>query len=70
MRLAHRVPQGSGLVVLIRFAVSPAADAPVAWIEFHGTVLRIEPQPGSAYGTALRLTHHRFVYTTTQQWRS
>jgi len=46
--------------------ISPNADASVAWIELHGLVLRTEPQPGSVFGTAIRVTHRRFIYATTQ----
>jgi hypothetical protein len=64
--LTRRVRQGVTLFVLIRFSVSYDADASVAWIELYGKVLRTEPRPGSVFGTAIRFTHHRFIYATTQ----
>jgi hypothetical protein len=66
LRLARRVRQGMRLFVLLRFSVSPNADAAVAWIELHGLVLRTESHPGSVFGTAIRVTHRRFIYATTQ----
>jgi len=64
--LTLRVRQGIRLFVLSRFSVSHNADASVAWIELYGKVLRTEPQPGSVFGTAIRFTHRRFIYATTQ----
>jgi hypothetical protein len=66
LRLARQFQQGIRLVVLLRFSVSPNADASVAWIELHGMVLRTEPWPGGIFGTAIRLTHRRFIYATAQ----
>jgi hypothetical protein len=66
LRLARRVRHGIGLLVHMRFSVAPTTNASVAWIELHGMVLRTEPQPGSAYGTAIRVTHHRLIYATAQ----
>jgi hypothetical protein len=66
LRLARRVRQGIRLFIRIRFSISPNADASVAWIELHGMVLRTEPRPGGIFGTAIRLTHQRFIYATAQ----
>jgi hypothetical protein len=66
LRLARQFRVGIRLFILLRFSVSPNADASVAWIELHGLVLRTEPQPGSVFGTAIRVTHRRFIYATTQ----
>jgi hypothetical protein len=64
--LTRRVRDGVILFVLIRFSVSHDADASVAWIELYGKVLRTEPRPGGLFGTAIRFTHRRFIYATTQ----
>src|SRR5690242_3128946 len=64
--LGRRVRLGIRLFILIRFSVSHHADAAVAWIELHGMVLRTELRPGSVFGTAIKLTHRRFIYATTQ----
>jgi hypothetical protein len=64
--LTRRAREGVTLFVLIRFSVSHDADASVAWIELYGKVLRTEPRPGGVFGTAIRFTHHRFIYATTQ----
>ncbi|SRR6266498_2071887 len=64
--LTRRVRQGIRLLVLIRCSVSHDADAAVAWIELHGMVLRTEPRSGSVFGTAIKFTHQRFIYATTQ----
>jgi PilZ domain len=66
LRLGCRVQQGVGLVVRIRFSISPDTNAPVAWIEVQGMVLRTEPHPDGVYGIAIELTHYRFIYTTAQ----
>jgi hypothetical protein len=64
LRLGRRVQQGIRLVVLMRFSVAPNTDTSAAWIELHGMVLRTETRPGSAYGTAVRVTHQRLMYAT------
>jgi hypothetical protein len=62
LRLARRVQQGGRLFVLIRLSVAPNADACATYIALHGMVLRTEARPGGIFGTAIRLTHHRFIY--------
>jgi hypothetical protein len=64
-RLARRAEQGIKLLVLLRCAVAPDATTMVAWLELQGIVLRTEEQSGGRFGTAIRLTHHRYIYTTT-----
>ena len=64
VRLTHRVQHGAQLLVLLRSEVPPDAMAVVAWIELDGIVLRTEAQPDGNFGTAIRLTHHRYIYTT------
>jgi len=68
LRLAWRLQQGSRLFVLIRLSVAPNADTCSACVALHGVVLRIEPRPGGAFGTAIRFTRHRFVYTDRQRY--
>ena len=64
VRLLHRVQQGISLLVLLRCAVAPETTAMVAWIELHGIVVRTEAEAGGFFGTAIRLTYHRYIYTT------
>jgi hypothetical protein len=61
LRLARRVQQSSRVFALIRLSAAPDADASVACIALHGLVMRTESLPGGVYGTAIRLTHHRFI---------
>jgi hypothetical protein len=61
LRLAWRVKEGIRLFVLIRLSVAANADASAAYVALHGVVLRTEPRPGGIFGTAVRLTHHRFI---------
>jgi hypothetical protein len=60
LRLARRVLPGVRLFVLMRLSVAPNAT----YIALRGVVLRTEPRPGGIFGTALRFTHHRFIYPT------
>ena len=62
LRLARRVRQGARLFALVQLAVALNAGASAACVALHGVVLRTEPRPGGAFGTAIRLTHHRFIY--------
>jgi hypothetical protein len=66
LRLAWRVRQGSRLFVAVRLSAVPNVDASTAGIALHGMVLRTEPRPGGVFGTAIRLTRHRFIYTTSE----
>jgi PilZ domain len=66
LRLARPVQQGIRLFVLIRLSVSSKADALATYIALRGVVLRSEPRPGGIFGTALRLTHHRFIYAASR----
>jgi hypothetical protein len=63
LRLARRAEQGIRLFVLIRLSVIANADASAAYVALHGVVLRAEPRPGGVFGTAIWLTHYRFVYS-------
>jgi hypothetical protein len=66
LRFGRQVQQGVGLVVHIRFSSSSDTNAPIAWIDVQGMVLRIEPHPDGVYGIAIELTRYRFIYTTVQ----
>jgi hypothetical protein len=63
LRLAWRVPQGSRLFVVVRLSAVPNVGDSTAGIALRGVVLRTEPRPGGVFGTALRLTRHRFIDT-------
>jgi hypothetical protein len=63
VRLARRVQRGIKLLILLRCAVAPDGASMVALIELHGIVLRTEALSGGFFGTAIRLTHHRFIYS-------
>ena len=62
LRLARQVRQGIQLFVLIRLSIAPVADSSIACIALHGRALRTELRPGGIFGTAIRFTHHRFIY--------
>jgi hypothetical protein len=62
LRLARQVQQGIRLFVVVRLSIAPDADSSTACIALHGTALRIEPRPGGIFGTAIRFTHHHFIY--------
>jgi hypothetical protein len=62
LRLARPVRQGSRLFVLIVLSGAGNADGPAGCIALHGVVLRVEARPGSVFGTAVRITRHRFIY--------
>jgi hypothetical protein len=66
LRLAWQLPQSAKLFVLIKLSVVPNAYHYSACVALHGVALRIEPLPGGAFGIAIRLTHHRFIYTSHQ----
>src|SRR5262245_41106565 len=66
LRLVWRLPQSAKLFVLIGLSVGPNVDHCATCVALHGVALRIEPLPGGSFGTAIRLIHHRFVYTARQ----
>jgi hypothetical protein len=69
LRLAWRIRLGARLFALVQIAVAPDAGAPAACVALHGVVLRTEPRPGGVFGTAIRLTHHRFIYAAAERER-
>jgi hypothetical protein len=62
LRLARQVRQGIRLFVLIQLSIIPDVDRSTACIALHGLALRTELRPGGIFGTAIKLTHHRFIY--------
>jgi hypothetical protein len=62
LRLMRQVQQGIRLFALIQLSTDPDANAPAAYVALHGVVIRTELRPGGVFGTAIRITHHRFVY--------
>jgi hypothetical protein len=66
LRLARRIQQGGRLFVFVRLSVTPNADAFATYIALRGLLLRSEPRPGGIFGTALRVTHHRFIYAASR----
>ncbi len=66
LRLARRVQLGARLFVVVRLSVVPRADSSAAYVALRGVVLRVEPRLGGVFGTAIRLTHHRFIYAAAQ----
>jgi hypothetical protein len=70
LRLVQQAQQGIRLFGLIRLAVTPNTDASVAFVALHGVVLRTEPRPGGVFGTAIRFTHHRFIYSAAEYTHS
>jgi PilZ domain len=65
LRLAQQVAPGMRLFIVIRLSVAPNANH----IALHGVVLRTEPRT-SVFGTAIRFTHHRFIYAATHTHES
>jgi hypothetical protein len=63
LRLAWRVRQGTRLFVVVRLSAVPNVGDCTAGVALHGMVLRMEPRPGGVFGTAIRLTRHRFINT-------
>jgi hypothetical protein len=61
LRLVRRVAQGRRLFVLIRLSADLNDAASGGYIALHGLALRVEGRPGSAFGTAIKITHHRFI---------
>jgi len=61
LRLVQRIPQGRRLFVLIRLSADLNDGAAGGYVALHGIVLRVEQRPGSAFGTAIKITHHRFI---------
>jgi hypothetical protein len=61
LRLIWPVPQNSKLFVVVRLSIFQQGDTYPAGIALHGVVQRTEPRPGGVFGTALKLTHHRFI---------
>jgi hypothetical protein len=59
LRLARQVRQGSRLFVLIRLSI--ALDSSTACIALRGVAQRTDLRPGGIFGTAIKLTHHRFI---------
>jgi hypothetical protein len=64
LRLSRWVQQGIRLFVLIRLSATPYADGFAACIALHGVALRTELRPGGVFGTAIRVTNHRFLNAT------
>ena len=65
VRLAHRVPPGARLLVVVRLSTIPDPEVPAANVALHGVVLRAEPQPDGRWGLAVQFDRHRFLYTRT-----
>jgi|RhiMetdeSRZDD1v2_1073273.scaffolds.fasta_scaffold2029284_2 hypothetical protein len=61
LRLVQPVAQGQRLFVLIRLSTDLNASASGGYIALHGLALRVEQRPGRAFGTAIKITHHRFI---------
>jgi hypothetical protein len=66
LRLSRRVQQGIRLFVVIRLSAIPNTDGSAACIALLGLALRTESRPGGVFGTAIRLTNHRFIDATAQ----
>jgi len=64
LRLSRWVQQGITLLVLIRLSATPYADGFATCIALRGVALRTEPRPGGVFGTAVRVTNHRFINAT------
>jgi hypothetical protein len=62
LRLARQVRQDARLFALVQLAIALDTSAPAACVALHAIVLRTEQLPGGVFGTAIRLTHHRFIY--------
>jgi hypothetical protein len=67
LRLARRVRLGARLFAFVQLAVALDDGASAACVALRGVVLRTVPRPGGAFGTAIRLTHHRFIYAAVEQ---
>ena len=63
LRLAWPVRQGSRLFVVVRLSAMADDGDCTAGIALHGMVLRTERRPGVVFGTAIKLTRHRFINT-------
>jgi hypothetical protein len=59
--LPHRLGPGAKLFAVVRLSLAPA-EVPAARVALRGLVLRVDPLPSGLYGTAVRITRHRFLY--------
>ena len=64
LRLVRPLRRGIKLFVLIRLSAPSGSNLSTSYIAIHGKVLRTDPRPGNAFGTAITLVHHRFIYTS------
>jgi hypothetical protein len=60
VRLPYRLESGVRLFAVVRLSLAPA-EVPAARVALRGLVRQVDPLPDGRWGTAVRITRHRFL---------
>lgn len=60
-RLSPRLAQGTKVFGVIQLSIAPSKEAASSRLAVRGVTLRVEQQPGGAWGTAVAFTSRRFI---------
>jgi hypothetical protein len=62
LRLARPVEPGATLFIVVRLTTTPGQWTVGPGVAARGTVLRVDPRSGGAFGLAVAFRRHRFLY--------
>ena len=60
VRLPYRLEPGATLFAVVRLSLAPP-EVPAARVAVRGVVRHVAPRPDGRWGTAVRITRHRFL---------